>query len=231
MTELDEQIHMSLKEDLLAHLGKEILVLGAGVALEQDPSVTTANLGPLFVDLDLGGEAEDDEEVPGLSGDTCVVISLLDEKARAISLEKLIRSRGLHVSRRRSDYLGTTIQTIPLLGAYQISYAIADEMLLLAYGKAGVENLRAVLDMSASKKSGKDAPAFSRLVRERMSLVGERWQDLSSTSIVPLLSGPEFRGNRKLVNLVIDLLKKHNLHVMVAATDYEGAKARTTAVW
>lgn len=232
-SEIDVQIRMSLEKDLLAHLGDEILVLGKGIALEPDSAANFLGIGPLHVDVDLA-ETEDEDEYadpPELGGDVCIAISLDDEKAFATSLEKLIRSRGLHASRRRSEHRGVRVQMIFLLGTYQISYAIADGLFLAAYGKDGLENLRAVLDMSAQKQRGEKIAALPRLIRDRLKHVGKRWQDLSTMSLAPLLTAPEFQANRKLMYSIADMFKKYDVNVMVTATDYAPARATSTTVW
>ena len=131
MTAMAEELKVRLKEDLLDHLGGELLALD-----------------------DAGNLGDDDEEgdpMAALNGQ-CFVLSLRDGAAFGKSVETMLRARGLHAARKTEEYQGAKVHRMTVAGFVEIEYAVPDDMLLLAIGRneSGRAALRGVLDAKAS---------------------------------------------------------------------------------
>lgn len=132
-----EQTKVRLHEDLLAHVGTEMMTIGDARAMFDAIADSAANQ-----------EQPDPNQI--LSG-YCFVLALKNGKAFGESLDKLIRSAGLHAGRKSEDYRGTKVSTLKVAGLLSIEYAVTDEMLLFVLGKgdAGRQLLRGALDARA----------------------------------------------------------------------------------
>jgi hypothetical protein len=165
-----EAMKVRLKEDLIDHLGTEILTL-------TDPEAMAKAM------------AEGDEEDPlaGMMG-SCIGIQLRDGKAFAASLEKMLRSQGLHASRKTEEYQGTKIHRMPLAGMLEIEYSVTDELLLLALGKgeSARQSLRAILDARATPAAEGEVPAK---VKTLAATLPAGWNGLTSMSMSGMLAG------------------------------------------
>lgn len=173
-----EQCKVRLKEDLLDHLGSEILVLqDLGEALDAQ--------------LAAGKEGDEDKAIAAAFAAYCIGLSLQDGKAFAESLEKLIRARGMHAGRKTEDYAGAKVHRLKLFGLVDLEYCVVDDLLLLALGQgeAARHNLRAVLDERQSRAAGNKPPELPATVRERMTLLPEGCTGFGATAISSLLSG------------------------------------------
>ena len=131
MTAMAEELKVRLKEDLLDHLGGELMMLS-------DAS-------------ELGDDAEAGDPLAAISGQ-CMVLSLRDGAAFGKSVETMLRARGLHAARKTEEYQGAKVHRMTLAGVLEMEYAITDDMLLLALGKSdgARASLRGVLDAKAS---------------------------------------------------------------------------------
>lgn len=67
----------------------------------------------------------------GPSVSTAFVLGVRDAPALAASLDKLLRSQGLHAARRKSEFEGYVVYTIPVM-PLQISYAIVDDFMVVS---------------------------------------------------------------------------------------------------
>jgi len=149
--QFQEANKVRLREDLLDHVGREVLVLGGLHQLFADVATTLED-----------GEQPDPREV---LGGTCLAIALRDGRAFGTSLEAVVRANGLHAGRRTEEYLGVPIHQVVLGGLVSLEYAVTDEALWLVVGKGlGREHLRAALDARAESRSeGEVAAAFAAL--------------------------------------------------------------------
>jgi hypothetical protein len=137
MTAMAEELKVRLKEDLIDHLGGEMMLL--------------SDAGDL-------GDDEDDSPMAAV-GDMCMAFSLRDGAAFGKSLETMLRARGLHAARKTEEYQGAKIHRMTLAAVLPLEYAVTDDMLLLALGDGeGVRaSLRGVLDAKAA--GGAELPA------------------------------------------------------------------------
>lgn len=134
MTAMAEELKVRLKEDLLDHLGGELMVLSdASEIADEDEAGNPAN--PLAA---INGQ--------------CMVLSLRDGAAFGKSVETMLRARGLHAARKTEEYQGAKVHRMTLAGVLELEYAITDDMLLLALGRSesARASLRGVLDAKAS---------------------------------------------------------------------------------
>lgn len=158
-----ETLKVRLKEDLLAHIGDEMLSFQNTVA---------------------PGNEEDEEPMAGpfaAVGGSCFVLSLRDGKAFGKNLETALRSRGMHAARKSEDYADTKIYQLRLGGLIDLEYAVTDEMLLLTLGKseAGHRNLRGVLD--AQKRGG--STTLPDALAKQVAMLPEGWSGLGVTPV------------------------------------------------
>lgn len=163
-----EECKVRLVEDLVAHLGSEMLMV-------QDMK---AQMEQIAAD-------EDADEVSAAFAGTCVGMELRDGKAFGASLEKLLRSRGLHAARKSEDYQGTKIYRLNLAGMLEVEYAVTDDLLLVGGGssEASRRSLRAVLDQRAQPAEG-DLPAA---LAAKLSKLPDGWSSFGVSSLSSIL--------------------------------------------
>lgn len=163
-----EATKVRLDDDLIAHLGREMLMLD---------------------DLDPEADAMEDEDMAGsmLAG-SCIAVALRDGKAFAQSVETLLRSRGLHAARKSEDYAGTKVYRLVVAGIVEIEYAITDDLLLLVIGEreGARRNLRAVLDARAA---GATEPSLPDAVQAHLQALPPGFSSLGVTPIGQVLEG------------------------------------------
>lgn len=164
-----DKTKVRLREDLLAHIGGELLLLGDLRSLFTAVGEATAE----------GGRPDPSRLFNGY----CLGIELRDGKAVAESLDKMLRAVGLHAARKTEDYRDTKIHELRLGGALAIEYAVTDDLLLLVPGSRGNGNdyLRAVLDARLEGKGALPAKASKRI-----DDLPESWSGVSVTPIADL---------------------------------------------
>lgn len=206
---LAEAIRVRLKEDLLDHVGGEILVLQGEPAEAKD-----------FDTLD------EDEMLAAVLGDMCIALSLRDGKAFAASFETMLRSRGLHTARKTEDYQGEKVHRLRLLGLFEVEYVLTDDLMAASFGGAegGARSLRALLDERAARRSGEPAPELPAAIRERLRAMPGGWSGLQAmplTDITNAVSGAlpdEARDAAAIVTALGAELRKLGMEHMVLAS-------------
>ncbi len=170
-TQFAEQLKVRLKEDLFDHLGSEMLML-------QDVEAQMAAMAT----------GEDPEDPLGGINGTCVGVALRDGKAFGESLEKLVRSRGLHAGRKTEEYQGTKVHRLRLAAVVEIEYAVTDDMLLvgLGSGEASRASLRAILDARATPAAAGEAP---KVAKAALAVLPADWTGVSTMSVSGFFSG------------------------------------------
>ena len=149
-----------LKEDLLDHLG-------TGLMIVQEIDDQT--------DLDAIEESIDDNPLgAALSG--CYAMSLRNGKAFGESLEKLLRARGLHATRKSEDYQDVKIHRLRLAGLIQLEYVVLDDMLLVATGVTEAQGalLRGIVD---ARKNGDGS--LPKAAKAHVEALPQGWTGLS----------------------------------------------------
>lgn len=131
MTAMADELKVRLKEDLIDHLGGEVLVL------------TDAG--------ELGDVDEPASPLAAIEGQ-CMAFSLRDGAAFGKSVETMLRARGLHAARKTEEYQGAKVHRMTLAGLLEMEYAVTDDMLLVALGRSETAraSLRGVLDAKAT---------------------------------------------------------------------------------
>ncbi len=168
-----EELKVRLKEDLLAHVGTEIL------------SLTDLKAA---MDAAVGSVDEDMDEMSAMMNEfagKCFVVALRDGKAFGESLEKALRARGMHAARKTEDYQGAKVHKLTLAGLVETEYCVTDDAFLLVLGKdeASRQNLRAVLDQRASGSSGALPENFAKLV----DAMPKGWSGIDAASMSNIL--------------------------------------------
>ncbi|HZN38129.1 MAG TPA: hypothetical protein VFD82_04955 [Planctomycetota bacterium] len=158
-----EATKVRLEEELLAHLGTEFMVV-------QD------------MEAQLDVAALEEMDAGAMLGGSCFGMALRNGKVFGESLEKVLRSRGMHAARKTEDYADTRVHRLTLGAAIELEYVVTDDLLLFAVGKdeAARRNLRAVLDARAKPGEGGDvAPALAA----HIAAVPAGWSGISVTQV------------------------------------------------
>lgn len=169
---------LDLFKDVLAHIGDEYM-----------------RVDDVAAEMALGGDDdEDDIEELALAkeqlSNACFVIKLKNGRAFGKSLDTAIRSRGLHVGRKREAYGDNNIYRMNLLSMFPIEYAVTDSLLIVGVGEGegAKKHLRGVLDAVAAGDNGA-GPTFAPEVAERLDGMHAGWGGIQVGSIVEILEG------------------------------------------
>lgn len=164
-----EATKVRLKEDLLDHLGTEMLTIG-----------------DLEAQMAAAGNMSDDQDPSEMMSGYLFGVSLRSGKAFGEALEKALRSRGLHAGRKTEEYQGTKVHRLKVAGVLDLEYAVTDDLLLLALGshESSHRDLRAVLDLRAS---GATEPGET--MQKRLAGLPEGWNGLTVTPVASLIGG------------------------------------------
>lgn len=221
-----EATKVRLKEDLLDHLGTELLTIG-DVAAQMAAA---------------GNVAEDQDPAAMMSG-YLFGLSLRSGKAFGESLEKALRSRGLHAGRKTEEYQGTKVHRLKVAGLLELEYAVTDDLLLLALGshESAHRDLRAVLDLRAS---GATEPGEA--MQKRLEGLPAGWNGLAVTPVASILGGvrqlftamaaatelpPEVAQFMTMLDGVAGELQRLGLHEMVQTTHTTGRTWTSRLRW
>ena len=162
-----EELKVRLKEDLIDHLGTELLTIS-----------------DLRATMDAAMADEGDEDPMAMFAGSCYVLSLRDGKAFGESLEKAIRARGMHAARKSEEYQGNKIYRIAFAGLVETEYCVLDDALLVAIGgdEASRANLRAVLDQRAGGTTG----SLPEKVQAIVAQMPKGWSGVTVTSVTSM---------------------------------------------
>ena len=154
---------MRLEEDLLDHVGGEFLMVGGDT---------------------LGREPDDDSPEAAFASmeGACFGVLLRDAQSFGDSLEKLIRSRGMHAARKTEDYRGYQVRNLNFLGT-PLYYVVSDKLCLVGMGATGGDELRAILDEENDRKNGVARGPFPEGVQERIDAVSGDWIGIGVNSV------------------------------------------------
>lgn len=164
----EDATKVRLREDLLDHIGSEVLYLA---------------------DYDQAGEFENDGPEAAISAffaGTCYALSLRDGKAFGESLEKTLRSRGLHAARKSDEYQGVKVYRLRVGGIFEIEYSVTDDLLLLALGsdESSRTQLRSILDARANPTVG-----IPDSISKHANKIPAGWNGIGVTPIGSLMEG------------------------------------------
>lgn len=164
-----EATKVRLKEDLIDHLGTEVLTIG-----------------DLEAQMAAAGTMSDDQDPSEMMSGYLFGVSLRSGKAFGEALEKALRSRGLHAGRKTEEYQGTKVHRLKVAGVLDLEYAVTDDLLLLALGshESSHRDLRAVLDLRAS-----GATELGEAMQKRLADLPEGWNGLTVTPVASLIGG------------------------------------------
>ena len=210
MAAFTEAAKVRLKEDLIDHLGNELLMIQDAESLQNF--------------------AADDGDNPfaAMMSDCVYGVALKNGAAFGESLEKALRARGMHAGRKTEDYGTAKINQLRLGGLVQLEYVVTDDLLLLGIGKGeGTQRaLRSVLDAKKSGDGGVPA-AFAAQVAE---LPGG-WNGASMTPVAAVLHamaaafeagaeevGPDAHMVAEVARSMARDLKRLGLATMVSTT-------------
>ena len=218
LDQFETQFRVRLKEDMIDHLGDELLM------------VTADEPEDLF----------DEDAVQA----QCIGIALRDSKSFAESFETMLRSRGLHAARKTEDYRGFTVRRLSVLGMLELSYAITDRAFLLGINQEGAAALRTVLDEEQARDEGVARPSFSDEVADRMEHAGGAWQSLSvstwSATIEMLAAALEQSGEvpatfsdqlDSVMAMAMGLLQRYRVDTMVNIVRVGPRRVLTRTIW
>jgi hypothetical protein len=157
-----------MKEDLLDHMGKELLSI---------TNISAVTDGPQYNDPD---------DISAMFTGVVWGMELRDGAAFAKSLETVIRSRGMHIGRKKEDYANATINRMKLAGLIELEYVIDRDILLISAGGDEITDkiLRDVLDTRASGEA-----SLPSIVQTHASDFPSGWTGFSATQPAAILEG------------------------------------------
>jgi hypothetical protein len=160
-----EACKVRLKEDLLDHVGTELLVVGDDVPPDEPDE-----------------DADDPFAAAMAAAQGCFALHLKDGKAFGENIEKLLRARGLHAARKSEEYRGTKVSQLKL-GLFELEYAVTADLLLLALGKddSAHKSLRGVLDEAADRAAGRKPAEQPEAIKSRLARMPGGWQGVGAT--------------------------------------------------
>jgi hypothetical protein len=163
-----ESTKLSLKTDLIDHIGDEVITL-------QDPAAAAEE------------EVDEDDPMAGLAA-SCFGVSLKNGKAFGESIDKMLRAMGMHAARKSEDYQGTKIWKMAVGGLVELEYATTDDLLLLAVGKgeSARQSLRAILDTRATPLAEGEVPAIAKAHAQALPA---GWCGLGTNAMGPMVLG------------------------------------------
>jgi len=166
MEAFTEMTKVRMKEDLIDHLGTEMLSV-------QSPTSFTDPAG-----------YEDTAEA--MFTGTTYGLALRDGEAFAASIEKMIRSRGMHVGRKKEKYGDVTINRMKLAGLIELEYVIDNDLFLISFGgdEGSLQNLRGILDARAS-----DEQELPNVVQKYGDAFPPGWSGIGAMPIGAILTG------------------------------------------
>jgi hypothetical protein len=111
----EEQLGVRLEDDLLATLGSDLLFVEPGAPDMEDEMAMM---------------------MPPVDG-ALFTLSLKDGPHLAETIDKILRTQGLHAAMKRKDYQGATIASMAVAGLIELHYTITENHLVLALGRRG----------------------------------------------------------------------------------------------
>lgn len=224
--EFTEQFRVQLRQDLIDHMGDEIVTVGSPKTPDED-------------------ELDDlSDPMAGLDG-TCFGITLRDPRSFDASFEAVLRSRGLHAARKTEEYRSFDVHRINVLGT-PVLYTVSNELLLVAVGPAGGIALREVLDEEHDRTQGIERQPLPEEILRRLeqapeSITGISVASLSKTvqdmavSLRPLLeqSGTYEAADttERILTTLQELVRRHDLDQMVGVSFVEGSALVSRLIW
>ena len=218
------QFRVRLEEDVIAHLGDELIQVGFGSP----------------------GSRNDEDIAADLEG-ICYGVSLLNPQAFEDSLERMIRSRGLHAARKTEIYRGLKLRRITV-ATMPIYYATPGEHLLVGIGNEGARELRAVLATILDRRDNSSKFELPEPVRQRLEYVTPGWQNINAARISSVLDVAIDQIRASLVEhdlpsdhtahhivrnlrVFVDVLRRHDLDLIVSTALAEGRWLRSELIW
>lgn len=214
-----ETFRVRLKEDLIDHLGGELLSTGSN-----SPPADEAGEGAAFDGL-------------------CYGIALKNSKRFDASLETLLRSRGLHAARKTEDYRGYEIRKMTVMGMLPLRYVVSERILLVGLGERGGAEMRAVLDEEKARSEGKPRAPMPAEIGRRLDQAVPGWQSISvltaSSLVEPILAALRQDGVlpddaseiESGISMAMGLLDRYRLQTMVTVTKARDGALQIQFIW
>lgn len=146
---LSEYLRVDLRRDLLPVLGQDCAFVS--------PAVPAHDIDELAVKREA-------------ANGYFFAFSLANEEKFAKTLDKLLRARALHVSRRSTQHAGAKLFSLPLFGWTTVHYAVARGHFVLGIGALGRERVVHALDkLLAAETTALPTTPFSPRTMEEVS--------------------------------------------------------------
>ena len=145
--EIEQQAKDFLKVDvagdLLAHVGDRILAVQSSRRAAETLPMPTDEMAAREFAAELSGAA--------------IALELKQGEAFGKGLERLIRARGLHATRKTVVDEGQRIHRIAIAG-FPLEYAVTDRLFVLSWGSSGAHDLRVLLARDRARAAGQPLP-------------------------------------------------------------------------
>ncbi|MFT4511596.1 MAG: hypothetical protein ACI89X_000626 [Planctomycetota bacterium] len=168
MAMFTEATTIDLKADLFDNIGTEMLTVQDVDALKDlDPDDMEDNPAAMFAGTVYG-------------------ISLKDGTKFDAALDKIIRSRGLHVGRKTATYANAQVHRMKLMGMVDLEYSISNNLLLIGLGD-GEKTGRVLRDIIDTRASGE--ATTPEILTKHASELAPGWNSFAITPIGTMLEG------------------------------------------
>ena len=219
----EEQFKVRLREDLIDHLGDEVLNAGDEQYMSGDPA------DPLF----------------GVAG-LAYAIELNDAAAFGKSFETMLRSQGMHAARKTTRYGDFDLHRIKLLGMFDLDYALTDRLIVLSVGAEDPAALRSILDEEARRRAGEPPADMPEAITERRAHAPAKLTSLGAMSMERMLrlmelgmrssaaGTPEAEDIAEFLDALtptIARLREAGLDRLVTTMDAEPGHLRARMIW
>ncbi|MEZ5965063.1 MAG: hypothetical protein R3F56_14610 [Planctomycetota bacterium] len=169
---VEEKVGVRLSPDVLAHLGREFVLLGGSREAGADEPMEADEFTATFGRLD------------GM----CLGLELTDGVALARSLETILERAGMARVRKTDKYRDCDVHRLPIpLVGQKLHWAVTDRLLLLAIGDQGRAHLQALLDGAAAQARREAPAAFPAEFSERLAMAAPKGSAVSFQSMAATL--------------------------------------------
>lgn len=174
----------------------------------------------------------------------CIGFDVSDGARMGKSIDTMLRKEGLHAGRKKKEYKGFTVYNLTIAAMVELHYAVTDNLLLIAFGGAGGDAVRAGLDEAKNRADGQDPVALPESISNRLNMVssgytGLGWSNMQAqfegiTSQLDAVAGslpPEFDMFIEMLDKMPTLLKNYGIKHQVAVIRTSGNRWVYENIW
>lgn len=212
--QFEEATGVRLRDDLLAHIGDEVMYL---------------------LDVDQFEAMLEDDAPDGV----CYGIGLRDAAAFATTVDQMVRHAGIETMFTTEDYRGFEVHVLEEPTG-SVRWVITDRVILAGIGDRGATQMRAVLDEEIARREGRAPDPFPEGIGERLALSHQDYQSITTVSIIPVIQAiaatVEREGQlpdvaKRMVQSVLGAIDKHDLDEIVGTAQVTDERMSWRMIW